>query len=258
MINMISQLFKYEGAQVRTVTIDNHPWFVLNDLCDALEDLSPRVVRQRLSDDVCSTYPIPDSLGRMQDNTIVNEDGMYDVVLESRKPKAKAFRKWITGDVLPTIRKHGTYMTPETIEKTLTNPDFIIRLATELKTEQQRRIEAEAKIEADKPLMLFAESLQTSEDSILIRHLANLLNQNSIDIGQNRLFDILRNEGYLIKSGSAYNMPTQRSMDLKIMEIKTGTRNGSDGTIKITYTPKITGKGQSYFINKFKSHKIAN
>jgi anti-repressor protein len=188
----------------------------------------------------------------------IPENVFYRLSMKGESDTAIQFQTKVADEILPSIRKHGAYMSPETIEKTLTNPDFIIQLATELKTEQQRRIEAEAKIASDKPLVLFAESLQVSKDSILVADLAKLLKQNGIDMGEGRLFKWLRTEGYLIKSGSEYNMPTQRSMDLKIMEIKVGYRGSSDGTTKITRTPKITGKGQVYFINKFKGHKIAN
>lgn len=244
------QSFSFKGHNVRTVNKDGEAWFVLNDACSVL-NLAPRVVKQRLSKDVCSTYPLQ-TAGGTQDTTIINEDGLYDVILESRKPEAKTFRKWVTSDVLPTIRKHGAYMTPETIERTLTDPDFIINLATELKTERTARLKAEEQIQADRPKVIFADSLLVSKDSILVNDLAKLLKQNGIDIGGNRLFRYLREEGYLIKSGSQYNMPTQRSMEMKLFEVKVGTRQSSDGTSKITRTPKVTAKGQVYFINKFK------
>mgnify|MGYP001396157799 CR=1 FL=1 len=247
----LQQIFNYKGNQLRTINMNGDPWFVLKDVCDVLEISNPRMVKERLSDDVSSTYPIPDSLGRMQDTTIINEDGLYDVILESRKPEAKAFRKWITSEVIPSIRKHGAYMTPEVIEKTLSDPDFIINLATRLKEANEEKARLQAQIEADKPKVLFAESLQISKDSILVADLAKLLRQNGIQVGEMRLFRWLRENGYLIKSGSEYNMPTQRSMELGIMEIKVGYRAGADGTTKITRTPKITGKGQIYFINKF-------
>jgi Prophage antirepressor len=236
---------------MRILNKNGEPWFVLKDVCDVL-DLAHRVVRQRLNDDVCSTYAIPDNLGRPQETTIINEDGLYDVILESRKPEAKAFRKWITSEVIPSIRKHGAYMTPETIEKTLSDPDFIIGLATKLKEANEEKQRLQAKIEADKPKVLFAESLQVSDDTINVNDLAKLLKQNGIDIGEVRLFKWLRDNGYLIKSGSEYNMPTQKSMNLGLFEVKIGTRQSSDGTPRMTRTPKVTGKGQMYFINKFR------
>lgn len=246
----MNSVFNFNGNTVRTINVNEEVWFVLKEVCDVL-DLAHRVVRQRLSDDVCSTYPILDSLGRQQETTIINEDGLYDVILESRKPEARSFRKWVTSEVLPTIRKHGGYLTPSKVEEVLLNPDTIIQLATQLKKEQENRLILQTKIEQDKPLVVFAESVQVSHDSILVRDMAKLLKQKGIETGEGRFFEYLRNNGYLIKSGSDYNMPTQKSMNLGIMEVKTGTRNGSNGVTKITRTPKITGKGQVYFMNKF-------
>lgn len=251
-MNQLIQVFMYGYNQIRTVSKDGEPWFVLKDVCEVLDLEQVAGVKRRLSDDVISNHPITDALGRLQDTAIVNEDGLYDVILESRKPEAKAFRKWITGDVVPSIRKHGAYMTPETIEKTLTDPDFIIGLASRLKQANEEKSRLEAQIEADRPKVLFADSLAVSKDSILVADLAKVLRQNGIDMGEKRLFVWLRENGYLIKGGSEYNQPTQRSMDIGIMEIKIGYRGSSDGTTKITRTPKITGKGQIYFINKFK------
>lgn len=244
------KLFNFQERDLRVIEKNSKPWFILNEVCGLL-DLSPRVVRQRLSDDVCSTYPIPDALGRIQESTIIDEDGLYDVVLESRKPEAKVFRKWITNDVIPSIRAHGAYMTPETIAKTLADPDFIINLATRLKEETAEKLRLKEKIDADRHLVLYAESMQVSKDSILVADLSKLLKQNGVDIGERRLFRYLREEGYLIKSGSEYNMPTQRSMNLEIMEIKMGQRASASEGVKMTKTTKITGKGQVYFINKF-------
>lgn len=246
------QVFNFGQAPVRTVEKDGQPWFVLNDIVQVLGLSNSRMVKERLSDDVSSTYPISDTLGRMQQATIINEDGLYDVILESRKPEAKAFRKWVTREVLPSIRKHGGYLTPEKVEEALLNPDVMIQLATNLKEERARREKLQQQIELDKPKVIFAEALEVSRDSILIADLAKILRQNNIDIGEIRLFKLLREQGYLIKSGSEYNMPTQRSMDLKIMEIKVGYRGSASEGTKVTRTTKITGKGINYFINKFK------
>lgn len=247
----MNELFSYEGRQVRTAFEHGELWFVAKDVCDILEIGNPSQALVRL-DDAEKGLITTDTPGGRQEVTAVNEAGLYSLIFTSRKPEARQFKKWVTSEVLPTIRKHGAYMTPDTIEKTLTDPDYLIRLANTIKEERQARLAAEAKIEADKPLVLFAESLQISHDSILVADLAKLLKQNDIDIGERRLFIWLRENGYLIKGGSERNMPTQRSMDLKIMEIKVGYRGSSDGTTKITRTPKITGKGQIYFINKFK------
>lgn len=231
--------------------------FCLADVCKILE-LRQGDVRQRLSDGVVSTQPIVDSLGREQQANFVNEDGLYDVILDSRKPEAKAFRKWVTSEVLPSIRKHGAYMTELTLEKALSSPDFLIQLATQIKDERQKRIEAEHKSsilqsvnDVMRPKALFADAVATSSRSCLIGELAKVLQQNGVSIGQNRLFDWLRKHRYLCERGESYNKPTQKAMELGLFEIKTTTINKPDGTILVSTTTKCTGKGQIYFINKF-------
>lgn len=221
------------------------------DVCKILELGNPSQVKSRLDDGVISNEVIPDSLGRQQETTFVNEDGLYDVILDSRKPQARAFRKWITSEVLPSIRKHGAYMTQETIEKALTSPDFLIQLATNLKEEQQRRIEAERTIKANAPKVLFADAVSASQRSCLVAELAKILQQNGINIGQNRLFAWMRKNGYLCSRGQYYNQPTQKAMELGLFELKQTTITKPDGTVLVTTTTKITGKGQVYFVNKF-------
>src|SRR5690625_2792427 len=249
----MNQLIKiFEGKKLTIIEKGNEPYFLLNDVCKIL-DLAPRSVRQRLEDDVCSTYPIKDRLGRTQQATFVNEDGLYDVILDSRKPEAKRFRKWITSEVIPSIRKHGAYMTPEKIEEVLLNPDTLIKLATNLKEEQEKRKQAEQVIEEQKPKVLFADAVETSRSSVLVGELAKLIKQNGYNIGQNRLFKWLRDNGYLMKRGQSRNLPTQKSMDLELFEVKKRTINNPDGSIRTTSTPMVTGKGQVYFIDKFLS-----
>lgn len=184
--------------------------------------------------------------------TVVNESGLYNVILRSDKPEAKPFRKWVTSKVLPSIRKHGAYMTPQKIEEVLLNPDTIIKLATELKAEQEKRVALESKVEQDKPLVAFVNSVSVAKTSILVGELAKLLKQNGVDMGQNRLFAWMRENGYLIsRKGTDYNMPTQRSMEMELFEIKESTISHGDGHTSISKTPKVTGKGQIYFINLF-------
>ncbi|GAQ24253.1 phage antirepressor KilAC domain-containing protein [Tepidanaerobacter syntrophicus] len=190
--------------------------------------------------------------GKLYDTKLYSAKGVYEICRYSRQPKADAFMDWVW-DIVESIRKHGAYMTPEVIERTLSDPDFIIKLATQLKEERQARIEAEKKIELDRPKVVFAEAVTASKTSILVGELAKLLRQNGIDIGQNRLFEWLRQNGYLIKRrGTDYNMPTQYSMELGLFEVKETTITHSDGHISICKTPKVTGRGQIYFINKFK------
>ncbi|MBP1312278.1 phage antirepressor YoqD-like protein [Paenibacillus sp. 1182] len=185
-------------------------------------------------------------------DSFVPENIFYRLAMKAKNDVGEAFQIKVADEILPAIRKHGAYMTPDTIEKTLNDPDFIIGLASKLKQANAEKAELTAKIEQDKPKVVFAEALEVSKDSILVADLAKLLKQNGFEIGEIRLFEWLRQNGYLIKSGSERNMPTQRSMDLKIMEIKMGQRMSSSEGSKITRTTKITGKGQIYFINKFK------
>ena len=175
-------------------------------------------------------------------------------MLSSKLPGAKQFKRWITSEVIPSIRKHGGYLTPDKLEEVLLKPDTLIQLAQNLKAEQEKRKALEVKMEEQKPKVLFAESVEAAKTSILIGELAKLLKQNGINIGQNRLFEWLRNNGYLIKrQGSDYNMPTQRAMEMGLFEIKETTITHSDGHIHVSKTPKVTGKGQVYFVNLFVS-----
>ena len=246
------QIFNYNGNEVRTIQKDGEPWWVLKDVCTVLGIVDHKVAARRLEEDeVCQT-PLTDSLGRMQELTVINESGLYNVVLRSDKPEAKPFRKWVTSEVLPSIRKHGAYMTPQKIEEVLLNPDTVIQLATNLKTEREKRMELERQAEKDKPLVTFANSVSVAKTSILIGELAKLLKQNGIEMGQNRLFTWMRKNGYLIsRKGTDYNMPTQRSMEMKLFEIKETTISHGDGHTSLNKTPKVTGKGQIYFINLF-------
>lgn len=244
------KVFDFSGNEVRVVMKDGNPWWVAKDVCNALGIDSSQT--RRLDDDekgLCSIQ----TLGGMQDMLCVNEPGLYELVGGSKKPEAKPFKRWINHDVLPAIRKHGAYMSPEVIEKTILNPDFIINLATELKKEQERSSVLQQQIIADKPKVLFAESLQTSHDCILIANLAKLLKQNGIDTGEKRLYRWLRENGYLGKHGEHYNMPTQRSMDLRLFEVKTRTINNPGEEPRISKTTVVTGRGQMYFLNKFKT-----
>lgn len=241
------QNFIFGSYQIRVVQVDNEPWFVANDVCKVLEIKNTTQAIQRLEEDERSMF----NIGRQGEANIVNEYGLYSLILTSRKDEAKKFKRWITHEVIPSIRKQGAYLTPETIEQVLLNPDTIIKIAQNLKDEQERRQIAESKLEQQKPKVLFADSVSASETSILIRDLAKLITQNGIPIGEKRLFAWLRENGYLIKKfGSDYNSPTQRSMEMNLFEIKESTINRSQG-IQITKTPKVTGRGQIYFINKF-------
>lgn len=240
-----------EFGDVRVVEVDNEPWFVGKDVAEILGYSNPRKALIDHVDDEDKGVTKCDTLGGIQEITTINESGLYSLILSSKLPNAKKFKKWVTNEVLPSIRKHGAYMTDNTLEEALTSPDFLIRLATELKNEKEARKKAEDKIAEDKPKVLFAEAVNASSTSILIGDLAKILKQNGYDTGQKRLFEILRNKGFLMKTGSSKNMPTQKAMEMGLFEVKETTINNPDGSIRVTKTTKVTGAGQQFFINMF-------
>lgn len=252
------QIFRNaEFGAVRVVDMNGEPWFVAKDVCECLELGNPRTSIALLDEDEKGVHTM-DTPGGQQEMSIVSEAGLYSLILRSRKPEAKAFKRWITHEVLPSIRKHGGYLTPAKLEEALTDPDTIIRLATNLKAEREKRQALEAQAAADRPKVVFAESIEVAKTSILVGEMAKLIKQaTGCDMGQNRFFEWLCANGYLHKGGSARNMPTQRCIDAGWMEIKEGTRIGSSGECHITRTPKVTGKGQIYFVNLFREMKAA-
>lgn len=246
------QHFYFKGRQVRTLNVDNEPMFVGKDVADILGyQNGSRDVNTHVEEEDRLKYQIGTS-GQAREMTIINESGLYSLVLSSKLPTAKEFKHWVTHEVLPSIRKHGAYMTPETIEKAIYNPDFIINLATQLKDEQAKTAALTADNETMKPKALFADAVATSHTTILVGDLAKVIKQNGVDIGAKRLFAWLREKGYLIKRiGADYNSPTQRAMELGLFEVKETAISHSDGHVTVQKTPKVTGKGQQYFINKF-------
>lgn len=248
---MKPQLFNFNGQQVRTVTINDEAYFVGKDVAKILRySNTQRSVNAHVDSEDKRGYQISTPYGT-QEMTVINESGLYSLILSSKMPQAKEFKHWITSEVLPAIRKHGAYMTPQTIEKALLNPDTIINLATQLKREQEQRKQLQAENEQMKPKALFADAVSTSNSSILIGQLAKILRQNGVNIGQNRLFAWMRKNGYLGTRGSNRNVPTQRSMELGLFKTKETVINHSDGHTTVNITTKVTGKGQQYFINKF-------
>lgn len=186
------------------------------------------------------------------ENDFIPENIFYRLAMKAKNEVAEKFQAKVADEIIPSIRKHGAYMTPQKIEEVLLDPDTIIKLATDLKAEREHRMALETKIEQDKPKTIFADAVSSSKTSILIGDMAKLLRQNGIEIGQKRLFDWLRNNGYLIKrKGSDWNMPTQRSVEMGLFEIKESTHLDGNGCNITTKTSKVTGKGQVYFINKF-------
>ena len=244
------QIFKHDSfGQVRVVNKDGEPTFCLSDICKIL-DLSPKFVNQRLGKEVVLNNPL-ETAGGVQQALFVTEDGLYDVILDSRKPVAKLFRKWVTSEVLPSIRKTGGYIhasesdTPETIMAKA------VLIAQETIKEQERKIwRQQQQIKEAVPKILFADAVSASPRSCLVRELAKLLCQRGIDIGEKRLYEYLRGNGYLIASGAHRNEPYQRYVEMGLFETIEWPVYKAE-TIDIKKTTKVTGKGQIYFINKF-------
>lgn len=257
------QVFQNERfGEVRTVIREGQPWFVAADVCRVLE-LDPTATRRLDEDEKAAlrlTQTSSNGVTQERDVTIVNEPGLYVLVLGSRKPEAKEFRRWITHEVIPAIRKHGAYLTDEATDALFADPDTFAALAVKWRDERKARLEAEAqarqhleKIQQDAPKVLFASSVEASSTGILIGALAKLLRQNGVEVGQNRLFERMRKDGYLIsRPGSDWNMPSQRSMEAGFMRIKESTVTHADGHISVNKTPVVTGKGQVFFINKYR------
>lgn len=244
-----------EFGQIRTAVLDGEPMFCLADVCKALEITHVTDVKNRLKQDGVGTTDVIDSLGRKQKATFINESNLYKTIFQSRKESAERFTEWVTSEVLPSIRKNGGYITGQ--EK-MSDDELLakaLQVAHNKIAERDRVIEQkQARIEKMKPKEIFADAVATSTTSILIGDLAKLIKQNGVDMGQKRLFLWLRENGYLIKrNGSDYNMPTQKSMDMNLFEVKESTVNNPDGSVRINRTTKVTGKGQQYFINKFLS-----
>lgn len=247
-------VFENEDFKIRTLTKNGEMYFIGKDVATMLGYTNTRDALFKHVEDEDKGVAKCDTLGGMQELIIINESGLYSLILSSKLKSAKMFKKWVTQEVLPSIRKNGLYAKEELLD----NPDMLIQVATRLKEEKEKRMQLElekeklaTKIEADKDKVLLAESIETNKYSIYIKDLAMILNKNGIDIGQNRLFKILREKGYLCNSIYNFNKPTQKALDLKIMEFKEHSIKTSAGFEKITFVPMITGKGQGYFIKKF-------
>ena len=245
------QVFSYEGNEVRTVQKGSEILWVLKDVCGILGIEKYRDAATRLDDDEREPVLV-DTLGGRQEMIAVTESGLYSIILLSRKPEAKKFKRWVTHEVLPTIRKHGAYVTPAKLEELMNDPDSWIKVLTALKEERAAKERLQLEATENKPKVIFADAVSVSEGAILIGELAKILKGNGIEIGQNRLFEKLRQDGYLIKrKGTDYNAPTQRAMDLGLFRVKETAITHSDGHVTISKTTKVTGKGQQYFINLF-------
>ncbi|MDR1652853.1 MAG: phage antirepressor KilAC domain-containing protein [Prevotellaceae bacterium] len=242
------QAFCYGGHKVRVIQIDREPWWVLKDVCRVLGISNPTHVASRLDEDERATF----NVGRQGDTNFVNESGLYNVIMRSDKPHAKPFMRWVTHEVLPQIRKYGAYVTSSKIDEILTDPDAWIKLLTTVKEERLARERLQIQVEHDRPKIIFADAVSVSETGILIGELAKILKGNGVEIGANRLFERLRQDGFLIKrSGADYNTPTQMAMELGLFKIQETAITHSDGRVTISKTAKVTGKGQTYFVNYF-------
>lgn len=241
-----------EFGKIRTVSIDDQAWFVGKDIATALgyKDSSDALKKHVEFDDKL-TRRFADS-GQNREMYVINESGLYSLILGSKLESAKRFKRWVTSEVLPSIRKHGGYISGQ---DTLSDDELMARAlqVAQRKIEERDKVieQQNRKIELDKPKTIFADAVKASETSILVGDLAKILSQNGVSIGQNRLFEWLRENCYLVKYGNSRNMPTQQSTEMGLFEIKERTHQNPDGSVRITRTPKVTGKGQIYFINKF-------
>ncbi|BFL72092.1 phage antirepressor KilAC domain-containing protein [Anaerococcus nagyae] len=254
------KIFESESfGEIRTILDEQgEPWFVGKDVADVLQYSNTRdALARHVDKEDKSDVAIHD--GRQnRKQTVINESGLYSLIFSSKMKKAKEFKRWVTSEVLPAIRKHGAYMTDKVIERTLTDPDYLIMLATNLKEEKAKRALAEAENEKNKPKVLFADAVSASSRSCLMGELAKMISQEAIrqgridgKIGQNKLFAWMRNNGYLCKSGERKNQPMQQYVEQGLFEMKKGSYVDSRGANVVTTTTKVTGKGQIYFINKF-------
>lgn len=267
-MELLNVLSGGEFSCIRVFKINEEAWFIGKDICKFFGDTNHNRTISRVDDCDKQYIEIEDSMGRKQNAIAVNESGMYSILfsmqpqkanngggtdaypieIQQRIEKLKRFKHWVTSEVLPSIRKHGMYA----VDDLLNNPDMAIKAFTALKEEREKNKLLQADNQRMKPKEIFADAVSTSHTSILIGDLAKILKQNGIDTGQKRLFEWMREHGYLIKrNGADYNMPTQKSMELGLFEIKESTVNNPDGSVRINKTTKVTGKGQQYFINKF-------
>lgn len=245
------QIFKNpEFGEVRTLEENGEVLFCGSDVAKSLGYTNPSKALSDHCRGVTKRYT-PTKSGE-QEMSFIPESDLYRLVFGSKLPTAEKFTDWVTSEVLPTVRKHGAYMTLDTLDRMIASPEFGIKLLSALQEEREQRANLESKVEADAPKVLFADAVIASKTSILVGELAKLLKQNGVDIGQHRLFRWMRENGYLIRrNGTDFNMPTQKSMDLGLFTVKETAITHSDGTVTVSKTTKVTGKGQQYFIQKF-------
>ncbi|MST48899.1 phage antirepressor [Mobiluncus porci] len=243
--------FEFDSQELRTATVDGETLFCGKDVCTILGYTNPSKALGDHTKGVTKRYPL-ETAGGTQEFTFITEPDLYRLITHSKLPTAARFEKWVFEEVLPTIRRTGHYGDMEAAWRAITTPDAIIQMAENWKKDRDARLALEAKAEADAPKILFAEAVAGTQETILVGDLAKILRGMGVLIGQNRLFQILRDEHYLCSTpGDRWNMPTQKSMELGLFRIKESLVVGADGLNRLTKTPKVTGKGQQYFINKF-------
>ena len=251
------QSYNFNGAALRTLTDENgEPWFVAKDVCDILGMSNPSMAVTALDKDEVAQIDPKDYLGSEnrsnQAVNIVSEPGLYKLIMRSRKPEAKEFQRWVTHEVLPSIRKTGGYIpTSESDSDEDIMARAVLVAQKTIKQKNQQIAEQQTRIVELEPKARFADAVAASDGTCLVGELAKMLRQNGMDIGQNRLFRLLQADGYLGKSGSNRNVPTQRAMDLGLFRIKETTVTHADGHTTVSRTPKVTGKGQRYFIDRY-------
>ncbi|MFV0441903.1 MAG: phage antirepressor [Lachnospirales bacterium] len=257
---MMTDLQVFQNAEfglVRAVAMGDEPWFVGKDVTEILGYTnSSKALSDHVDEDDKLNNESLSSLGQ-RGGWIINESGLYSLILSSKMPTAKKFKRWVTSEVLPSIRENGAYLTTEKLEEVMNNPEAWIKMLTALKEERLQKEQLQLELSKTTPKVVFADAVTVSDTTILIGELAKLLKGNGLEIGQNRLFERLRNEGYLIKrKGTDYNAPTQMAMELGLFKVKETAITHSDGHVTISKTTKVTGKGQQYFINRYLESEV--
>ncbi|HHT7174539.1 TPA: BRO family protein [Bacillus cereus] len=251
-MNQLQVFNNEEFGQVRTMVQGEDVWFVAKDVCDVLEIVNATRSLSRLDEDELHSMKVTDSLGRPQETNVINESGLYSLIMTSRKPQAKAFKKWVTSEVLPSIRKHGAYMTDQVLEQAVTNPDFAIGLLTKLKEEKEKLAAAQQQIVQQQPLVTFAEACMQSNQTLKVGEVAKLAMKQGIKIGQKRLFDKLRQWGLIFKNSTE---PTQKGCERELFEVAQGVKEKPNGEPFTWTTTYVTPKGQVYIIDRLKKEQ---
>jgi prophage antirepressor-like protein len=248
------QIFQNSGFRIRGGLFNNEPYFLLADVCKALDIDNVSQLKTRLKKDGVITNEVIDSLGRIQEATFINESNLYKTIFQSRKEEALMFQEWVTSEVLPTIRKHGVYVTENKLEEMIANPDFTIKLLENIKAERAEKQKALSQLAEQAPRVAFAERLQKSEGSLSIRDFAKVLCDRGLPLGEKRLFERLRNLGILARD----NKPYQQYVDMGVLTLKEGIYINQTTGDDIAYTQvRVTTKGQEYIYNRLTQQKIA-